>query len=139
MSLLGAFNNQLIHFFEELTGTFPEEKEIKMGLEALLGAKKINPKLILDLFYEHVYIPAHEHLEKEDEEGVVRFAKVKIAEQFNEMSSALIIFDKHWPTMSEANKDAIWKYLKVLCILCARAKGLPLPGQSLSASAQARA
>lgn len=130
MSLLGAFNNQLIRFFEELTDTFPEEKEIKMGLEALQGAKKINPKLILDLFFEHVYVGAHELLENEDEQGVVQFAKTKIASQFNEMSSALIIFDKHWSTMTEANKDAIWKYLKVLCILCAKAKGLPTPGQA---------
>jgi hypothetical protein len=131
MSLLGAFNNQLIHFFEELSGTFPEERDIKLGLEAIQGAKKINPKLILDMFYEHVYVDAHELIENEDEEGVIRFAKSKITHQFNEMSAALIIFDKQWPTMSDSNKDAIWKYLKVLCILCAKAKGLPLPGGSV--------
>ena len=67
MSLLGAFNNQLIRFFEELVDSFPEEKEIKMGLEALQGAKKINPKLILDLFYLHVYVEGHKSIEEEDE------------------------------------------------------------------------
>ena len=55
MSALGAFNTQLIRFFEELVETYPEERDIKLGLEAIQGAKKINPKLILDLFYEHVY------------------------------------------------------------------------------------
>jgi hypothetical protein len=126
MTTLGAFNNQLIRFFEDLVETYPEEKEIRYGLEALQGAKKINPKLILDLFYEHVFVPAHEAIELEDDERVVTFAKSKIQKEFNEMSSALVIFDRHWDTMSDNNKSAIWKYLKVLCILCAKAKGLPV-------------
>ena len=125
MTTLGAFNNQLIRFFEDLVETYPEEKEIRFGLEALQGAKKINPKLILDLFYEHVYLQAHEAIEIEDDATVVQFAKSKIKNEFNEMSSALVIFDRHWDTMSDNNKSAIWKYLKVLCILCAKAKGLP--------------
>jgi hypothetical protein len=125
MSLLGAFNNQLIRFFEELTESFPEEKDIKMGLEAVQGAKKINPKLILDLFYEHVYKGVHEAIEREDEVAMVKFAQSKIKNEFNEMSSALVIFDKQWFTMTENNRAAIWKYLKVLCVLCEKAKGLP--------------
>lgn len=126
MTTLGAFNNQLIRFFEELIESYPEEKEIKYGLEALQGAKKINPKLILDLFYEHVYLPAHESIEKEDHLAVIQYAKAKIQNEFNEMSSALIIFDRHWDNMSHNNQVAIWKYLKVLCALCAKAKGLPV-------------
>jgi hypothetical protein len=122
MSLLGAFNNQLIRFFEELVDSFPEEKDIKMGLEAIQGAKKINPKLILDLFYEHVYKGIHVAIENENDAEVVAFAQRKIKDEFNEMSSALIIFDKQWATMSENNRKAIWKYLKVLCALCEKAK-----------------
>ncbi len=104
--------------------SYPEEKEIRYGLEALQGAKKINPKLILDLFYEHVYAPAHEAIELEDDQRVVAYAKNKIQNEFNEMSSALVIFDRHWDTMTDNNKAAIWKYLKVLCVLCAKAKGI---------------
>ena len=122
MTTLGAFNNQLIRFFEELVESYPEEKEIRYGLEALQGAKKINPKLILDLFYQHVYLPAHEIIEAEDDERVIGYAKSKIQNEFNEMSSALVIFDRHWATMTSNNQQAIWKYLKVLCILCEKAK-----------------
>jgi hypothetical protein len=129
MTTLGAFNNQLIRFFEDLVEAYPEEKEIKFGLEALQGAKRINPKLILDLFYEHVYMPVHEAIAVEDDDSVVTFAKSKIQNEFNEMSAALIIFDRHWNTMSDNNKAAIWKYLKVLCVLCAKAKGLPIKPQ----------
>jgi len=121
---LGAFCVQIIRFFEELGDTFPEERDIKLGLEAIQGARKINPKLILDLFYEHVYRDAHEFIEQENDDGLVTYAKAKVHSQFNEMSSALLIFDKHWDTMADSNRSAIWKYMKVLCVLCAKAKAL---------------
>jgi hypothetical protein len=62
---------------------------------------------------------------EEQEEAMVKFAQAKIKNEFNEMSSALVIFDKQWFTMTENNRAAIWKYLKVLCVLCEKAKGLP--------------
>lgn len=122
MSTLGAFNTQLIRFFQELKDTYPEERDIRVALEAIEGAKKINPKLILDLFYEHVYRDLHEGIEREDEIVVIGYAKAKISGQYNEMSPALLIFDKHWPTMTDSNRKAIWNYLKVLCILCEKAR-----------------
>jgi hypothetical protein len=121
-SPLGAFNLQLIRFFQELNGTYPEERDIRLALEAIEGAKKINPKLILELFWEHVYRDLHEAISREDEDFVIGYAKSKISGQFNEMSPALLIFDKHWPTMTDANRKAIWNYLKVLCILCEKAR-----------------
>lgn len=125
MSLLGAFNTQLIRFFEDLIQTFPEERDLKMGLETIQGAKKINPKLILDMFYEHIYKDAHEIINNEDDDAIRTFAHAKVTGEFNEMSAALIIFDKYWLTMSENNRSAIWKYMKVLCALCAKAKASP--------------
>jgi hypothetical protein len=121
MSALGAFNTQLIRFFKELSETYPEERDIKLAVEAIEGAKKINPKMILDLFKDYVYDDLNEPIQREDEEYVLDFAKKKITNKFNEMSPALIIFDKHWSTMTEQNQKAIWNYLKVLCILCKKA------------------
>lgn len=123
MSYLGAFTTQLVRFFEELADSFPEEREIKMALEAVQGLKKINPKMLLELFYDYVHKGISEAIAREDEEFVIQYARTQISGQFNEMSTALMIFDKHWPTMSDANRSAIWKYLKVLCALCEKAKG----------------
>jgi len=127
MSALGAFNTQLIRFFKELSETYPEERDIRLALEGIEGAKKINPKLILDMFYEYVYQPIHEAIEREDEEVVTAFANKQISTQFNEVSPALLIFNKHWPAMSEANQKSIWSYLKVLCILCEKARAARSP------------
>jgi len=124
MSFLGAFNNQLIRFFEGLSEIFPEERDIKMSLEAIQGLKKINPKMILELFFEHVYKPMSEAIKREDEDVVINYAKTIISSQFNEMSVALVMFDKHWPSLSDTNRKNIWSYLKVLCVLCEKAKDL---------------
>jgi hypothetical protein len=124
MSYLGAFTTQLVRFFEDMAETFPEEREIKMALEAVQGLKKINPKMLMELFYDYVHKGISDAVAREDEEFVIHYARSTITGQFNEMSVALMIFDKHWPTMSDANRSAIWKYLKVLCALCEKAKGI---------------
>lgn len=119
---IGPFCNQLIRFFEELQNTFPEEKSISMGLEAIKAGKKSNPKLILDMFYEHMYKPANDLIVNRKDDELRALAKSVLSSQFNELMPALMIFDKHWPQMSQTNRDAIWQYLEVLCKLCEKAK-----------------
>ena len=123
MSALSAFVNQLIRFFQDLSETFPEEKDIKMALEAIEGAKRINPRLILDLFYEHVYIDLKDAIVNEDINHIIAVAQKKISLQFNEIMPALSIFQKHWPSLDDTNRDSIMKYMKVLIILCNKARG----------------
>lgn len=122
MSALNAFNTQLVNFFEELCNTFPEERDIKMATEAVKGARKINPRLVLDLFINHVYTELATPVANRDITTIRQVAQRKISTQFNEIISALSIFDKHWDTMGTSNQEVIWKYLKVLCILCEKAK-----------------
>ncbi len=122
MSALNAFTTQLCNFFHELCVSFPEEKEIKMGAEAIKGAKKINPRLILDLFVENVYNDCSTAILNKDIVAIREIAQKKISTQYNEMLSALNMFDKHWDSMGKKNQDAIWNYMKVLCILCEKAK-----------------
>lgn len=122
MSALGAFTTQLVNFFEELCTTFPEERDIQMATEAIKGAKKINPRLMLDLFVEHVYKDAGVAIANRDILTIRRIAQQKLSTQFNEMISALAIFDKHWDTMGEKNQETIWQYMKVLCLLSEKAR-----------------
>lgn len=122
MSLLAAFCNQLIRFFEELQGSYPEEKSISMALEAIKAAKRSNPKLILDMFHEYIYKPANDLIATRNDEEIIKLAKNTMATRFNELMPALMIFDKYWPDMSQTNRDVIWQYLEVLCKLCEKAR-----------------
>lgn len=119
-STLGIFNTKLIAFFEDLAQSYPEERDIKLAIEGLQGIKKVNPRLILDMFNEYVLKPLKDDILAENEEKVVAFAKRAVQTQFNEVSPALMIFDKHWPAMSDASHTAIWKHMKVLVLLADR-------------------
>ena len=123
MSLLGAFCNQLIRFFEEIQSSFPEEKSISMGLEAIKAAKRSNPKLILDMFYEYIYVPANDLIVNRRDDEIILLARKIMSTRFNELMPTLMIFDKYWPDMSQTNRDVIWQYLDVLCKLCEKARG----------------
>jgi len=122
MSALNAFCTQLVRFFEDLIETFPEERDIKLALDTIQGARKINPRLILDMFNEHVTSDLRDAIIAENEQQLITLARVKIVTQFNEILTALAIFDKHWTTLSEQNQQSIWKYLKVLLALSDKAK-----------------
>ncbi len=121
-SKLGFFNEKLTEFFRDLSQTFPEERDLKTALEYIEFAKKSNPKLVLDMFYENVWIECHELVEKDDVEAVILYARKKITNQYNEILPALSIFDKYWDSLDDGNRETIWKYLKVLCILCEKAR-----------------
>lgn len=121
MSYLNAFTTQIINFFEELCIVFPEEKDIKMATEGLRGVKKINPRLMLDLFVDHVYKDCSTAIYEKNVGVIQQVAQAKIASQFNEMLSALSLFNKHWYTLSPKNQDIIWQYLQVLCKLAEKA------------------
>jgi len=116
-TMLGMFNNRLVDFFEDLAATFPEERDIKMGLEAIKGAKKINPRLVLDMFVEYIKKPLETFILAEDEDKIISYARQIISEKFNEISPAIMIFDKYWGSMSEKNQRAVWNHLKVLVLL----------------------
>jgi hypothetical protein len=122
MSVLAAFCNQLIRFFEELQASYPEEKSISMGLEAIQAAKKSNPRLVLDMFYEYVYKPTNDHIMTQNDTEIIKFAKAIMTTRFNELMPTLMIFDKYWPSMTPQNRGVIWQYLTVLCKLCEKAR-----------------
>jgi hypothetical protein len=135
MSLLSAFTTNLVQFFEELSDTVPEEKSIKMATEAVKGAKKINPKLLLDLFYEHIYKDLKVPILERNLDAINTYGRIKIQGQFNEIMPAIAIFDKHWPSLSTGTQDAIWKYMKVLVVLCERLKEPSAGGGAINGGA----
>ena len=93
-----------------------------MSLEAIKAGKRSNPKLMLDMFYEHMYKPANDLIMARKEDEILALAKKVLSTQFNELMPALMIFDKYWPGMTPTNRDVIWQYLEVLCKLCEKAK-----------------
>lgn len=118
---LGAFNNQLTAFLEELVETYPEEKELRNALDALKTLKKANPKLLHTGFMDYIYPDFHIPVMAEDEATLIGKAKEALNGEYKDYAFAYLIFDRHWATMSEVNKKAIWNWCKVLVVLAKRA------------------
>jgi hypothetical protein len=119
---ISAFNNQLIAFVEDLTESFPEETSLKTALEALRGLKRMNPKLLHTGFMEYIYPGFHEAVKSEDETTLISKARAMLDGEHRDYAFAYVIFDKHWSTMAEPNKKAIWNWCKVLVVLAERAR-----------------
>ena len=117
MSTLGAFCNQLLAFFEDMSETYPEEKDIAMAASALKLIKRSNPRLIHTVFVNALTAELAEHILAEDEEFVLTKAKEILNSNYSEIAYAFWIFDKHWGTMTETNKRHVWDYFKTLVIL----------------------
>jgi hypothetical protein len=121
---LAAFNNKLLEFVEDLSETYPEEKDVKVALDALKMLKKANPKLIHTSFMEYIYPEFHTPVKAEDETTLITKAKTILNSEYKDYAFAYIIFDRHWSSMSEANKKAIWAWCKVIVVLAERAAGI---------------
>jgi hypothetical protein len=117
MSYLNIFCTNLVLFFEQLAEIIPEERDIRSALEAIKAAKKINPRLIADLFYNNVYTGFYDVIQERNVEELVRRGRIVVSTQFNEISPAITIFDKHWATLSENNREMVWQFMGVLCKL----------------------
>ena len=118
---IAAFNNQLIAFVEELAETYTEEKDLRTALDALKALKRANPKLLHTGFMEYVYPDFHGPVLAEDETTLLAKAHEVLNGEHKDFAFAYLIFDRHWSTMSETNKAAIWKWCKVLVLLAQRA------------------
>jgi hypothetical protein len=121
---LSAFNTQLIDFVDELSQTYTEEKDLQKALSALKALKKVNPKLIHSSFMEYVYPDFAKPVKEEDEDALMSQAKSILSGEFAEYAFAYVIFDRHWTTMSDANKRVIWNYCKVIVALAEKAAGM---------------
>ena len=120
MSMLAAFCNQFVSFFEDLSLTYPEEKDISLAYQALKLLKQANPRMIHTVFTQVIDAEFSKHILEEDEEYVVARGKNVLEKEYANMSYIFRIFDTHWSTMSETNKTHIWKYLKSLVLLSAK-------------------
>jgi hypothetical protein len=123
-SPIQAFNNQLLNFVEDLSQTYTEEKELVRALDALRALKKVNPKLIHSSFMQYVYPDFAGPVKAEDETALMRNAHTMLNGEFRDYAFAYLIFDKHWTTMSDANKKTIWNWCKVLVVLAEKAASL---------------
>ena len=53
-TLIGAFNNHLTEFIDDLISIFPNDGDIKMARTAFANMKSINPTAVIKIWYKYV-------------------------------------------------------------------------------------
>ena len=109
---MDAFFTQFHGFLGELTRVFPEDEDFPAYDTALTLMQKMNPVLVLSEFTKHV-IPFETMIREKNSDF---FLKHDFSEfdPDNTMDPIIKKLKGYWEGMSEANKDAIWKYIILL-------------------------
>lgn len=65
-TILGAFNNHLMEFIEDVEQIFPDDNDIKTAKTAFEMMKKTNPRITLLLWHSNITVPYSEQIENGD-------------------------------------------------------------------------
>ena len=113
MATLGAFNDMMDQFVNELVQTFPEEKQFQKYQMALEMLRKTNPRKILESYMDAAQ-PFSERIMSRDSTVI------------NDVTIANLDIAKIWTAdLSDGTKNAIWQYLQTLLVLGTTISALP--------------
>ena len=119
-TILKVFNEHFVEFIEDMANVFPEENDLIIAKNYLLLMKKSNPKLLIQIFYNNIFLKYNDKFEKND---IEYFIEKDYQEDFTEnKNSAKIIqsierLRSSIKNMNEDNKIKTIKYLQNLCKL----------------------
>ena len=111
MSILSAFNTQIVNLLNELNQLFPEDKDIEYAKDGVVLLKKTNPRIIYKGFMNYIY-KFKEKINNEDDSFF--FEEHKDIENDDYMQLILKNLQTYWKTLTNNTKKNLWLYFKVL-------------------------
>jgi len=115
-NFLQAFNNHFEEFIDDIVRVFPDDDEIATAANALKKMRKVNPKLIINVFIEHIQKPYGSQIL---ENNIDFFLEKDYSEELsNEILLKVNSIKGPISNMSMEDKSKVIKYLQNLCKLC---------------------
>lgn len=118
--ILNAFNTQIFEFIDEVQYVFVEDMSINKVKTALFIIKKVNPSLIIKIWYTYIYSPYKTEItndninffiEKDYKNDVVYLkSSDDIVKNIDKLRDPI-------RNMGKENQEKSFKYVKNLCIL----------------------
>lgn len=108
--------NQITNFINELTETYPDNKDMMIFKEKYNMLRSINSQLIIDYFIQYIY-PFKELIKNENENF---FLEGGGQEELNDKNGLRLRdnLKNLWiNNMKEENKKVVWKYFKTYILL----------------------
>ena len=104
---------------QDLINVFPKDSELRMyklGLEAFLFADK---HVISKVFYNEIHLLYSDKIKNEDESFFLE-KNYQEYEHYQNVGDIVNKLKNCWLELNDENKQAIWKYFKVLSVLSER-------------------
>jgi len=118
--LLTAFNNQFYDFLDDIESVFMNDNAIKRAKNALILIKKVNPALVIKLWYKYIVVNYESEI---DSNNINFFIEKDYKNDLRYLNSSDDIM-KHIDSlrepvrnMGESNQQKSLMYIKNLCIL----------------------
>lgn len=118
--LMNAFNTQLFEFFDDIECIITEDTSVKKAKNALLVIKKVNPSLIIKIWYVYIYSKYKTEIENNNIDFFIDKDYKNDLEYMNKSDDIIKNIDKirePIKNMSKENQEKSFKYIKNLCIL----------------------
>lgn len=113
---LQAFNNHFEELIDDILRVFPEDTEIAVASNALKKMRKANPKLIINVFIEHIKIPYGLQIMENNIEFFLK--KDYSTDVSNDILMKVNSIKGPIANMSSDEQNKVIKYLQNLCKLC---------------------
>lgn len=118
--LLTAFNTQFYDFLDDIESVFMNDSGIKRAKNALILIKKVNPSLVIKLWYKYIVVNYESEI---DSNNINFFIEKDYKNDLRYLNSSDDIM-KHIDSlrepvrnMGESNQQKSFMYIKNLCIL----------------------
>jgi len=118
-TILKAFNNHFLEFVDDLITIFPNDYDLKTAYTFIEGLKKVNPKIIIDIWNSWIL----EHYKIEIDNGDFTFFENKdytydLGESNSRLLNAVENFKNKCSQLDKKNKNKSMKYVQNLSTLC---------------------
>lgn len=112
-----AFNNHFEEFVDDVCRVFPDDNEIATASNALKKLRKANPKLIMNVFIEHIKKPYGSQIM---ESNMKFFLEKDYSKEVtdNDILSKVNSIKGPISCMDIDDKNKVTKYLQNLCKIC---------------------
>jgi hypothetical protein len=118
--LMNAFNDHFFEFLEDIESVFVNDSSIKKVKSALTLIKKMNPALIVKIWYKYIVV----NYEKEINENNITFfiekdykKDLKYIESSDNIMKNIDYLREPIRNMGKENQDKSFKYIQNLCLL----------------------
>lgn len=118
--ILKTFNNHFGEFLDDIVRVFPDNNDIITCREALFSIRKMNPKIIINVFFSSVVGPYRSEIENNDITFFIEknYKNDIVLDNSKSVLQKIDLIRDKVRDMSDKDKDNVLKYLNNLLKLC---------------------